>query len=187
MSGSTTEVTHALERVRAGQDSAVAALMPLVYDELRALAGAFFAERRDAPTLEPTAVVNEAFIKLVRGAPVDWQSKAHFFAVAAKAMRHIIGDHARGQRSDKRGGDWQRVTMLALNHAEVSRQDFDVLALDDALGRLAELDPRQAQVVELRVLSGMSIAETAHVLNISTSSVERDWVMGRMWLRRELA
>ncbi len=182
-----TDVTRTLERLRRGEDSAVAVLMPLVYDELRALAGSFFAQRQETSTLEPTAVVNEAFLKLLRGAQTDWQSKAHFFAVAAKAMRQIIADHARRRRSQKRGGDRQRITMTEVVDTERTPAEVDLLALDDALQRLAALDPRQAQVVELRVLSGMSIDETAHVLGISTSSVERDWVMGKMWLRRELA
>jgi RNA polymerase sigma factor (TIGR02999 family) len=179
-------VTEVLDRIRAGQDSAVALLMPLVYDNLRALARSYFAGSQQI-TLEPTAVVNEAFVKMLRGNPVEWQSKAHFLAVAAKAMRQVVADYARRRNSDKRGGDWERITLAAVPAGKTPSAGIDLAALDDALSRLAELDPRQAQVVELRVLAGMTIEETAHALNISAASVERDWVMGKMWLRRELA
>ena len=179
------EFTQMLARARSGDDSAVHALVPLVYAELRALAGAVFREQQVEHTLQPTALVHEAFLKLAGPDDVAWESRAHFFAVAAKAMRHILADHARRKRAEKRGGDRQRVTLTAWS-TPATEQTLDLVAFDDALARLAEIDPRQARVVELRFLGGMTMPEVAAVLEISQSSVEREWRMARAWLRREL-
>jgi RNA polymerase sigma factor (TIGR02999 family) len=180
-----TEFTQMLARARSGDDSAVHALLPLVYAELRALAGAVFREQRAEHTLQPTALVHEAFLKLAGPGDVAWESRAHFFALAAQAMRQILADHARRKRAEKRGGDRQRIT-LSDWATPASAHALDLIAFDDALARLGEIDPRQARVVELRFLGGMTMPEVARVMEISLSTAEREWRMARAWLRREL-
>lgn len=183
-------VTRILRDARDGDSSAAARLLPLVYEELRGLAANLL--RRGGPplTLQPTALVHEAYLKLAvapgeTGSGVDWQDRAHFFAVAAKAMRQILIDHARGRGAAKRGGDWARVP---LDQADGAGDDatIDLLVLNDALLRLAELDPIQSEVVALRFFSGMSPEEVALVMNISTRTVEREWRAARAWLRHTL-
>jgi RNA polymerase sigma factor (TIGR02999 family) len=180
------EVTQMLARARAGDDSAVRALLPLVYEEMRALAGSLFREQRAMHTLQPTALVHEAFIKLAGPAETAWESRAHFFAVAAKAMRQVLTDHARRKRAEKRGGAAHRITLSGLA-TPVAEQAIDLIAFNDALARLGELDERQARVVELRFLGGLTVAEVAEVTGLSVSTVEREWRMARAWLRRELS
>lgn len=179
------EVTTVLERVRDGDRSAVSELMPLVYDELRALAGSFFANQPTGHSLEPTAIVNEAYLKLVHGPASTWESRAHFFAVAAKAMRQILTDYARQKKTQKRGGDFDRITLSGL--PTPPKQGVDLISLEAALGKFTQLDPQPAKIAELRFLAGLSVKETAHVLGISTRTVEREWFVAKAWLRRELA
>ena len=182
----TPEETTELLRVLDGDDPSVAPrLFAVVYDELRALAGNYFQHQRPDHTLQPTALVNEAFLKLVDQTRIEWRSRAHFLAVAARAMRQILIDHARGRATAKRGGNLFRVTM---DEAATPLTDHDpeLLDLDDALKRLAAMDERQSRIVELRFFGGMTVEEVAHVLKVSRTTVEADWRMARAWIRREL-
>jgi RNA polymerase sigma factor (TIGR02999 family) len=165
--------------------SAAEALIPLVYDELRGLAAAQLRRERSDHTLQPTALVHEAFLKLAQQTEVTWQNRAHFFAVAAEAIRRILIDYARKRNSAKRGGDWQRVTLWD-GAAQTAPQEADLLALGDALDRLERLHPRQAQVVKLRYFGGLTSEESAYVLNVSRSTVADDWTVARAWLLSEL-
>ena len=180
-----TEVTECLVALSEGDKSALDRLVPMVYDELRQQAASYL--RREAPghSLQPTALVHEVFLKLADQTRVSWKGRSHFFAVGAQAMRRILVDHARKKKRTKRGGDRQRITFeegLVVS----PRRDEDVLALDDALVKLAELDPRQAQIVEMRFLGGLTVQEVAEVLGVSKRTVEAEWTMIRAWLRREL-
>jgi RNA polymerase sigma factor (TIGR02999 family) len=179
------DVTVVLEQMRKGDKGAADKLLPLVYDEFRALARHYLAQERANHTLQPTALVHEAYMKLVDQTRVDWQGRSHFFAVAAQAMRRILVDHARSRQRDKRGGGRARVVLdeaVALS----PQKDEDVLALDEALERLAAVDPRQAKVVELRFFGGLSVEEVAEALGVSKRTVEGDWTFARAWLSREL-
>ncbi len=162
-------------------------LAPQVYEELKAIAGAYLRGRLAGNSLQPTALVNEAYLKLAEGTRRAWASESHFKAVAAKAMRQIMIDHARARGADKRGGGAQRVTISNVDAAAgSSAQDVDVLALHQALEKLAALDERKAAVVEMRFFGGMSIVETAEALGVSHMTVSNDWSMARAWLAREL-
>jgi RNA polymerase sigma factor (TIGR02999 family) len=179
------DVTQVLEQIRNGDQRAADRLLPLVYDEFRALARHYLAQERANHTLQPTALVHEAYMKLVDQTRVDWQGRSHFFAVAAQAMRRILVDHARSRQREKRGGGRARVVLdeaVALS----PQKDEDVIALDEALERLAKLDPRQAKVVELRFFGGLGVEEVAHALGVSKRTVEGDWTFARAWLSREL-
>lgn len=181
------QITQILRDLNDGDPRAADRMLPLIYDELRALAGSFFARQSPDHTLQPTALVHEAYMRLAQAANPDWNGRAHFFAVAAKAMRQILMNHARAQNAAKRGGNWRRMSLdEAVTPPGVS-QDLDLLALDDALTELATLAPRQARVVELRFFAGMSIRETAAALGLGTTTVEDDWTAARTWLGRQLA
>ncbi len=181
------QITEILQRVRRGDDSAAAALLPMVYDELRALAGSYFQAQDPNHTLEPTALVHEAYAKLAGAADDEWQTRAHFFAVAAKAMRQVLADHARRKKAAKRGGDRDRVTLSGLRTPPDGVSQVDLIALDEALEKLSQRYPEQARVVELRFLAGLRLEEAAQVLGVSESTIERKWLMARAWLRRELS
>jgi RNA polymerase sigma factor (TIGR02999 family) len=159
--------------------------MPLVYQELRAIAHHYLQNERTEHTLQSTALVHEAYVRLIAQDLPKWQNRAHFFAVASQLMRQILVDYARAHRAAKRGGT---VCRLALDEAEeqATPVDVDVIALDDALRKLAEMDPQQGRVVELKFFGGLSIEDTSEVLGISPSTVKRDWVTARAWLYREL-
>jgi RNA polymerase sigma-70 factor, ECF subfamily len=174
-----------VHRLQAGGRAAVDRLFPMVYKELRNLAQQFFRREPPGHTIQPTALVHEAYVKLIDQKQGDWQDKTHFLAVAAQAMRRILLDRARHRGAAKRGGEWKRVT---LNDRLIPglEADEDLLALEEALVKLAKLDPRQAQMVELRFFAGLSVEETANVLGISKRTAEREWTMVRAWLRREL-
>jgi RNA polymerase sigma factor (TIGR02999 family) len=163
-------------------------LMPLVYDELRRLARGFMGRERRDHTLQPTALVHEAFIRLVDQSRVDWRGRTHFRAVGARVMRRILVDHARGYGSAKRGGGWQRVTLgeSLLRSSDAELDLLEVLSLNDALERLRRIDDRQAQIIELRFFGGLTSAEVAEVLGVSSRTVEGEWMHGRAWLKREL-
>jgi len=179
------QLTEMLGRIKGGDREAANQLLPLVYDEFRALANHYLQQERRNHTLQPTALVHEAYMKLVDQSRVNWQGKSHFFAVAAQAMRRILVDHARARHRDKRGGGRARVELdeaVALS----PQRDEDVLALDEALERLAALDPRQAKVIELRFFGGLSVEEVAEALGVSKRTVEGDWTFARAWLAREL-
>ncbi|MEQ9616530.1 MAG: ECF-type sigma factor [Phycisphaerales bacterium] len=173
------------EEVSAGHADADGRLLQAVYGELRAIAGSYFRNQNANHTLEPTALVHEAFLKLVGAESTSWEGRAHFIAVAAKAMRQILIDHARQKRTAKRGGDAARVTLTGIGLSD-SRDEFDALDIDEALTRLATVDERQARVVEFRFFAGLGVKETALVLGVSERTVEVDWRLARAWLRREL-
>lgn len=178
------EVTQILQEWNTSDD-AQARLMPLVYDELRRLAQRYLRRERPDHTLQPTALVHEAYLRLVDQSRVEWQNRAHFYHVAAQMMRRILIDHARAHASEKRGGHEPR---LSLNEADILPQEraSDLLALDEALKRLAETDERKSRVVELRFFGGLSVKESAEVLGVHTATVERDWVVAKAWLYREI-
>ena len=186
------EITRLLKAWGRGDAAALDRLTPLVYEELRRLARNYMRKEQRGHSLQATALVNEAFIRLVDARAVDWQDRAHFFAVSAKMMRRVLVDAARTKASAKRGGRAERVdhsTAVNLDQfpatpADVSAQ---LCALDDALNTLAAMDPRRAHVVELRYFGGLSVEETGHVLQISLQSVMRDWKLARAWLARELS
>jgi RNA polymerase sigma factor (TIGR02999 family) len=161
--------------------------MPLVYDELRRIARRHLWRQRPNHTLQSAALVNEAYLRLVRQESPQWQNRAHFFGVAAQAMRQILVDYARSRLAAKRGAGAPRFTLdtkIALPEQE--KEEVDLVALDDALNTLTVLDPRQSRIIELRFFGGLSIQDTAVVLGISPATVKREWTMARMWLHREL-
>lgn len=178
--------TQLLEQMQAGDRQAAEKLLPLVYEEFRQLARHYLQQERANHTLQPTALVHEAYMKLIDQSRVNWQGRTHFFAVAAQAMRRILVDHARHHLRLKRGGGQHRV-MLDENVALSAKdRDEDVVALDEALQKLADFDPRQAKVVEMRFFAGLSVEEVAEQLGVSKRTVEGDWTMARAWLSREL-
>jgi RNA polymerase sigma factor (TIGR02999 family) len=180
------EVTELLRRMRAGQKEAASKLLPLVYNDLRRLAAARLRRERRSHTLQPTALVHEVFLRLVGGHNVDWRNRAHFFAVAAGIIRHILVDHARDSKSLKRGGSLQRVELdEAFQYAE--ERSSELVALDEALDRLAEFSPRQSQMVEMRFFGGLNEEEIASVQGISARTVKRDWRIARAWLHTHLS
>lgn len=178
-------ITQLLERWSQGDEEALDQLMPLVYDELHRLAGAYLRRERREHTLQPTALVNEAYLKLVRQRTIRWQNRAQFFGVAAQLMRRILVDHARANYAAKRGGDRVNVSLKNIG-AFGTQGEADVLALHDVLNRLEEIDPDQSRIVELRFFGGLTIEETAEVMQVSHSTVEREWKIAKAWLKREL-
>ncbi|HJU55443.1 MAG TPA: sigma-70 family RNA polymerase sigma factor [Pyrinomonadaceae bacterium] len=178
-------VTQLLKAWNEGDQSALEKLMPLVMDELRRLAGNYLRRERANHTLQPTALVNEAYLRLV-DQKARWQNRAQFFGVAAQLMRRILVDHARVHQAQKRGGSDQQRLSLADVERVADKPDVDLLALHEALNELAELDPQQARIVELKFFGGLSIEETAEVLNVGHATIERDWKMARAWLRSKL-
>lgn len=185
MAAAQSRVTQLLANLKDGDRAAANELMPLVYDEFRALAERQLRKERAGHTLQPTALVNEAYLRLIDQTRVDWHGRTHFFAVGAQAIRRILVDHARHHKRQKRGGGAARVA-LDEGVARAPQADEDVLALHEALERLAKLDARQAQIVEMRFFGGMSVEEVADVLGVSKRTVEADWTMARAWLMREL-
>jgi RNA polymerase sigma factor (TIGR02999 family) len=179
------DVTGLLMAWRNGDEEALARLTPLVYDELHRLAERHMRRERAGHPLQATALVNEAYIRLVDSRRVQWQNRAHFFAIAAQLMRRVLVDVIRRQQSRKRGGGWH-VLSFADGFELAVEQNADLVAVDDALQELAKLDPRKAQVVELRFFGGLSLEETAEVLNVSADTVGRDWRAAKAWLSREL-
>ena len=180
-------VTQLLLEWGAGDKAALDELLPLVFDELHRLARGYLRRERPQHTLQPTALVNEAYLRLVDQAHVRWQNRAHFFGIAANLMRQILVDHARERAADKRGGPAQQRLSLTQAERVVRQQEVDVLALDEALDKLAAFDAQQGRVVELKFFGGLTIEEIAEVLGISHATVEREWKLARAWLRRELS
>ena len=178
------EVTQLLLDWNNGDSAAVDKLMPIIYAELRQLAARYLRRERSDHTLQPTALVHEAYIKLIERDRVNWQNRAHFFGAAARLMRRILVDHARSHKAAKRGGGYK--VSLTEEIAVSKPADFDLLALDDALEQLAALDEQQSRVVELRYFGGLSIEETAEVLMISPATVKRLWMTARAWLHHQL-
>lgn len=189
----TAEVTQLLSRAQAGDAKATNDLFPFVYDELRELAGKFLASERVGHTLQPTALVNEAYMRLVGPGGPQWDSRAHFFGAAARAIRRILTDHARGKQSLKRGGSAKRVALEDISDAvpqqgmRVDEEGPDFVAIDKALEKLAKIDEGKAKVVELRFFAGLTVEQAAAALGVSASTVARDWQFARLWLHRELS
>jgi RNA polymerase sigma factor (TIGR02999 family) len=179
------DVTALLMAWREGDEAALTRLTPIVYQELHRLAGRYMRRERPDHTLQTTALLNEAYLRLVDSSRVQWQNRAHFFAVAAQLMRRVLVDFARSRQYKKRGGDWQQVT-LSEGIPVTCHGDADLVAVNEALEALSRLDPRKARVVELRFFGGLSLEETAEALNISTDTVGRDWRAAKAWLTREL-
>ena len=185
MDPSRSEVTQLLQEWSNGRQDALDRLLPRIYAELRRLAASYLRRERREHTLQPTALVHEAFLKLIDQRAVRWQNRAHFFGIAAQAMRRILVDHARAHGAGKRGSGERPVSLdeaLVLTTAP----DVDVLALDEALTRLAAVDPQQSRVVELRYFGGLTMDETAEVLHISQATVGREWTLAKAWLYAEL-
>ena len=179
------QVTELLARWSQGEEAAREKLVPLVYDELRRVARRCLAGQPQDQTLQSTALVHEAYLRLVGRSEVHWQNRVHFFAVAARLMRGILVDHARMRHAAKRGGSNLTLTLDdAL--APLKQRELDLVALDDALNALATLDPKQGQLVELRVFAGLSIEDTSHVMGLSPATVKREWATARAWLYREM-
>ncbi len=179
------DVTDLLIDWSKGDQEALNKLMPLVYDELHRLASRYLRHERPGHTLQTTALVHEAYLKLVDERNANWQNRVHFFAAAAQVMRHVLVDYARSRRASKRGGDYCR---LSLDEARISSEekDADLLALNDALNSLAAIDPQQSRIVELRVFGGLTVEETAEALGISPRTVKREWSMAKAWLHKQI-
>ena len=183
---STDGITKLLHGWQGGDPAALDALLPVVYRELRRLAHCELRKERPDHTLQSAALVNEAYLRLFRMQPPRWENRTHFFAIAAHLMRQILVDYARRHRASKRGSG---VCVLTLDDAVAlsPRKEMDVIAIDDALHALAEVDPRQSRVVELRFFAGLSLEETSEVMGIATATVQRDWTAARAWLYREIS
>jgi RNA polymerase sigma factor (TIGR02999 family) len=181
------DVTQLLKRWRKGSREAEAALMERVNGELRRLAAAYMRRERVGKTLQPTAVVNEAYIRLLPQRGVSWENRAHFFGIAAKMMRRVLVDHARRKKAAKRdAGPADPVSISGVPSPAREADQVDVLALNEALSALAQIDPRQAEIVEMRYFAGLTVEEVAEVLDISDATVKREWATAKMWLRRQM-
>ena len=180
------EITQLLLAWRSGDQTALNQLMPLIHQELRRLARHLMDHERPGCLLQTTALVNEAYLRLIDARQVQWESRAHFFAVAGQLMRRVLVDAARERQSRKRGGDWVRVS-LAEEVVIPQPRSADLIALDDALDTLAAMDKRKSEIVVMRFFGGLSVKETAAVLNVSPDTVIRDWQLAKVWLYRELS
>jgi RNA polymerase sigma factor (TIGR02999 family) len=181
----TQNITHLLKEWSEGDRQALDELTPLVYEELRQQAARYLRKERPNHSLQATALINEAFLRLIDVKDVQWQNRAHFFAIAANLMRRILVDHARRRDDEKRGGSQVCLT-LDEGLAWANEPDVDLLAIDEALDRLAVIDEQQARIVELRFFSGLTVEETATALGVSPKTVKRDWSVARAWLKREI-
>lgn len=179
-------VTQLLGRWTGGDKAALDELMPLVYSELRSLAKKYLKSERSGHTLQPTALVNEVYLRLVDQQNASFQNRAQFFGLAARLMRNILVDHARKRRTAKRGGEPYRLSISTADRIG-RKPDLDIVALDDALTRLSALNPQHSKTVELRFFGGLTIEETAEAMGVSHATVERDWSFARAWLRREMS
>ena len=184
--GSVPDVTQLLVNWSKGDQSALDELMPLVYGELRRLAGAYLRRERSNHTLQSTALVNEAFMRLVNQHDVQWRNRAHFYAIAAQMIRRILVDYARSQHAEKRGSGAIKLELDEAMAVAQTGTDIDLLGLNDALDALAELDERQSRIVELRFFAGLSIEETAEVMHLYPASIKREWQTARAWLFRRM-
>ncbi|MGB6690665.1 MAG: sigma-70 family RNA polymerase sigma factor [Terracidiphilus sp.] len=186
MEPSANQITQLLQSWSDGDEHAIEKLMPLVYDELHRMARRYMSGENPGHTLQATALVNEAYLRLVYASQANWQNRAHFFAVCAQVMRRILVDWARSRQAQKRGSD---MPVLELNEALAvpAKTGTDLVAIDDALKALALVDPRKSQIVELRFFGGLNVEETAEVVKVSPQTVHRDWKLAKSWLRRELS
>jgi RNA polymerase sigma factor (TIGR02999 family) len=185
--GGRSEITQLLVAWSDGRRDALDRLIPLVYDDLRRLAVGYMVREPQGHSLQPTALVHEAYVRLVDQQRVQWRNRAHFFGVAASMMRRILVDHARARRADKRGGEVEHVTLLGDEVAVDGPNQVDVLALHESLERLAKFDPQQERIVELRYFGGLTIEEAAEVVGISEATVVREWTIAKAWLRADLS
>jgi RNA polymerase sigma-70 factor, ECF subfamily len=182
---SSEQVTILLKSWHGGDDEALNELAPIVYDELHRIARKYIRNESPGNTLQTTALMNEAFIRLMNASQIEWHDRTHFFALSAKIMRQILVDHARSRNYGKHGGGLQKLSLNdSLNLSQTSNPDF--IKLDDALAALGEVDPRMAQVVELRFFGGLTVEETAEVMKISKDTVKRDWRLAKAWLLRQM-
>ena len=179
------DMTQILTAATAGDQVAADKLLPLVYDELRALAARYLQEERPSHTLQTTALVHEAYLKLIDQSRVKWKDRTHFFAVAATAMRRILVNHAKAKKRSKRGGDQEKIS-LDVAAAIYEERALDLVALDEALEQLAAMDQQQSRIVELRFFGGLTVDEVAEVLGISARTVHREWTTARAWLRGQI-
>jgi len=186
MASSEPQITQLLQAWSEGDQGALEQLMPMVYEELHRLARRYIADERPDHTLQATALVNEAYLRLAHSGHGDWRGRAHFFAASARVMRRILVDWARSRRAQKRGSDIPAIELQDNLAIAKGTSGNDLIAIDDALKTLAALDARQSQIVELRFFGGLSVKETAEVLTVSEETVRRDWNMAKSWLRREL-
>jgi len=184
--GQTHEITRKLKKWSDGNEKALEELLPIVYDELHKQAARYLRRERRNHTLQPTALINEAFLRLINQHEVYWESRTHFFAISANLMRRILVDHARARHREKQGGIASAAPLIDEAVAGGVEKDLDLVALDEALNRLKEIDERQVQVVELRYFSGLTLEETAEALKVSRTTVAEDWKMAKAWIRREL-
>lgn len=182
----TQEITICLKDWSGGSREAADRLMPLVYSELRKLAASYLQRQRSDHTLQPTALVHEAYLKLLDVSQTNWQDRAHFFAVAAQTMRHILVDHARSVAADKRGGGAQKIELDEAVSFSNQNEDVDLIDLDEALKKLERQDEMQSRIIEMRFFGGLTVEETAEVLKISPATVKREWAMAKAWLFRQI-
>lgn len=181
------DVTALLGQIRAGNPDVAGQLVPLIYGELRRIAGAQMRRERAGHTLQATAVVHEAYLRLAGEQQIPWQNRAHFFAIAARVMRQVLLDYARQRHADKRGGEGARKVEIDGELLAAANRIEDIVALDEVVTRLNNLDQQQGRIVELRFYAGLSVEETAEVMSISESTVKREWRLAKAWLHRELA
>jgi RNA polymerase sigma-70 factor, ECF subfamily len=184
---STQDLTQMLIQLSEGKSQVVDDILPLIYDELRSLASNYLRRERSDHTLQPTALVHEAYIKLIDQTQVKWQNRAHFFGIAANIMRRILVDYARKHHADKRGGDAEKLPLEEEILIVSEGKSAELLALDEALENLARIDPQKSKIVELRYFGGLSVEETAEVLGVSEITVKRHWRMAKAWLYGQLA
>jgi RNA polymerase sigma factor (TIGR02999 family) len=181
------DVTGLLIKWGEGDRGVLNQLLPAVYDELHRMAARYLRHERPDHILQPTALINEAYLRLVDQNSVKWENRAHFFGIAANVMRRILVEHARGQRAAKRGGTMIKLPLDEGMHGNPKQEEMDLVALDEALTQLAMKDSEQSRLVELRYFGGLTIEETARVMNISPATVKRSWTISRAWLRREIS
>ena len=181
------DITRILEEMRSGKGEAPAELLSLLYGELRDLAGAAMKRERENHTLQPTALVNEACLRLMADKGASWENRAHFFGAAATVMRRVLVDYARSRQADKRGGGRQRVSIAGMEPAAALSSEVDLIALHEALEKLAEVDSRKGRLVELRFFGGLGFSEAAEVLGVSEITAKRDWSYAKAWLYRRIA
>ena len=187
MSSSENNVTQLLHSWRDGNKEALDELIPLIYEELRRIAHGFMRRERANHTLNTTALVNEAWLKLVKAPAIEWQNRAHFFAISATVMRRILIQYAREHFAEKRGGNYERVVLEDALGIALPESDIDLINLDDALKKFEKIDPHRSKIVELRYFGGLTIEETAEVLGESIRTVQRHWQLAKVWLYKELS
>jgi RNA polymerase sigma factor (TIGR02999 family) len=187
MSSSENNVTQLLHSWRAGNKEALDELIPLIYEELRRIARGFMRRERVNHTLNATALVNEAWLNLVNVPNIDWQNRAHFFAISSRVMRQILIQHARESSAEKRGGNNEKIALEDALGISLPEKDIDLINLNDALKKFEEIDPHRSRIVELRYFGGLTIEETAEVLGESTRTVQRNWQLAKAWFHKELS